>query len=88
MSATKSTNGGEILKLQNKQEGKTLKTAFGTKTQNVQITYYMKVDECPLKVGSKETLDLDMFNIVERPFTIEEGENAGSDIILKWLQIK
>ena len=88
ISKTPSENGGEILKLQNADE-KAEQTAFGMKTQKTQVTYYMKVDKCPLAKGKSADLDLDMFNIVERPFEIEDEETKEMKTIhLKWLHLK
>jgi hypothetical protein len=92
ISSTASSNGGFILKLQNK-ETLTIATPFGDKTQGTQQTFYMKVDgACP--VGKVAQLDLDMFKIVPRPFDLPESGTLGTPgykapelITLNWLQI-
>lgn len=86
--STPSENGGFILKLQNKDE-KVMETAFGTKTQATQETYYMKVDKPAIKVGKSADLDISDFKVVERPYEIDDEENGGKKTIsLKWLQIR
>lgn len=89
VTCTPSVNGGVILKLQNKTEAKAVETAFGTKTASKQTTYYMKVDK-PIAVGFKADLDIDAFEVVERPYTIEDenSEDNGKTINCKWLHIK
>lgn len=90
---------GFIVKLQTTAD-KSVVTAFGSKTQKSQTTYYIKLDT-PVKVGFSAPLDLDMFTIVERPFDLEvdatpanpamgiAAEPARTEtVLLKWLQIK
>ena len=87
-SCTPSSNGGFILKLQNKST-KEVETLFGKKASDHQETYYMKVADNSAKVGFTAGLDLSQFKIVERPYTIDD-ENSdinGQTIQLKWLQI-
>jgi hypothetical protein len=86
ISSTASSNGGFILKLQNK-DVQTIATPFGEKTQGKQQTYYMKVDG-PCKVGLIAPLDLDQFKIVERVFDRPtEIEGVKEPVTLKWLQL-
>ncbi len=74
---------GYILKLQHK-ETKQMKTPFGLKVSNEQVTFYMKVaEEC--KVGFKADLDIDTMRVVERPFAIED---TGEVVQLKWLHLQ
>lgn len=80
--STPSSNGGFILKLQNKTA---IVTPFGKKEQS--ITYYMKVADNSAKVGFAADLELNDFLIVERDFIPEDGENAGEIIPCKWLQL-
>ena len=77
---------GFVVKLQTKED-KSVVTAFGTKTSATQETYYMKLDTAPA-VGFKAPLEMDDFKVVERPYTITEGPDAGTTIMLKWLHIK
>lgn len=85
MSCTPSENEGFILKLQHR-EIKSSKTPFGLKTQPVQHTFYMKVaEEC--EVGFKAEMNVNDMRIVEREFTIPEGDNAGEVVMLKWLHL-
>ena len=81
-----SSNGGHIIKLQNKAV-KTLVTPFGTKKTESQTTYYMKL-ETPGKVGFKADLDIEQFNVIEREFTPEDAEPGAEPLMLKWLQLK
>ena len=83
ISCTASTNGGFIAKLQ----AKSVKTAsiFGvTKTVEASETYYLKVDG-KIPEGTEDVLPLELFNIVERPFILED---TGEEIQLKWLHLK
>lgn len=88
VSSTPSQNGGFILKLQNKST-KEIATPFGKKVSDHQETYYMKVAENTCQVGFKAEMDLSQFNIVERPYTIDDPNSDinGQTIQLKWLQI-
>lgn len=87
-SCTASSNGGFILKLQNKST-KEITTPFGKKVSDHQETYYMKVADNSARVGFNADLDLSQFNIVERPYTIDDPNSDinGQTIQLKWLQI-
>lgn len=88
VSSTPSSNGGFILKLQNKST-KEVQTPFGMKKSDHQETYYMKVADNSCKVGFQAEMDLSQFNIVERPYTIDDANSDinGQTIQLKWLQI-
>lgn len=88
VSATPSSNGGFIVKLQNKSSSM-VQTPFGMKTSTKQQTYYMKLDSAP-QVGFSAPLDIDLFNVVERSHTIEDvtSDKNGESISLKWLQSK
>lgn len=66
--STASSNGGYIITLQSK-ETKTMDTPFGKKVQESQLTYYMKVTEAQ-PVGKEAPMDVDLFEIVERPYVI------------------
>jgi len=82
--STSSVNGGFINKLQSKTS---MATVFGNKDS--QITYYMKTkDQVP--VGTKGDLPLEMFNTIDRPYTIDDpsSENHGDTIMCKWLELK
>lgn len=50
-------------------------------------TYYISAEK-QVAEGAKVTLDMDMFRIAEYPYVLEEGENAGEEIMLKWLHLK
>lgn len=86
---TPSSNGGFITKLQNVTDEQTVTTDFGTKTAKKQITYYCKFDTANT-VGKKGNIDLDMFEVQERPYTIEDAasEDNGKTIQCKWLHLK
>jgi len=88
ISSTPSSNGGFVLKLQNKST-KEIVTPFGKKVSDHQETYYMKVAENACQVGFKADLDLSQFNIIERPFVVtdEQSDLKGQTLQLKWLQI-
>lgn len=83
VSCTPSSKGGFINKLQHK-EVKSIDTAFGKKTQESQVTYYMKTDSSN-EVGFSADLDISNLKIVERPFVVDDKN--GQEIMLKWLHI-
>jgi hypothetical protein len=66
--STLSSNGGYIITLQSK-ESKSMQTPFGLKTQESQLTYYMKVTEAQ-PIGKEADMDINLFDVVERPYTI------------------
>jgi hypothetical protein len=81
---TSSTNGGHVLTLKEKSAPTTVSTPFGDVDKSEWTnTFYMKVHE-PIKVGFSAELNLSEYNIVERPFTTDDGK----DLDLKWLHIK
>lgn len=75
-------NSGFITKLQHKS---TIfeETEFGRKTQELQETYYIKLDK-QAKEGLEKPLNLTKFDIVERDFVTDEGDT----LVLKWLFLK
>ena len=56
---------------------------FGTTSQDTQLTYYRFVDD-KIKVGAKGKINFAKFDIEERPWTTDEGE----DVVLKYLKPK
>lgn len=88
-SVTSSSNGGFIMKLQNKSE-KTVETPFGSKTQTNQLTRYIKINTTAAKVGDNITADLSEFNEVQRPYEIKDPASPmnGKTVMLTWLQLK
>lgn len=99
ISSTPSVNGGFVVKLQSTSD-LVVTTAFGTKTQKSQLTYYIKLDTT-VKPGFAAELDLSQFEIVERPFMLDVAATAANpaigqaavpahqeEIMLKWLQIR
>lgn len=82
VSATLSSNGGFIHKLQNKTST-VVDTPFGKKTQDSQVTYYMKLDDAA-PIGMQAEIDIDNFKVVERPYTVPD---TGEVLELKWLQL-
>lgn len=77
---------GFILKLVH-SSSKQMKTPFGLKVTPIKHTFYMKVsEECV--VGFEAEQDLDLFNIVERPFDVADTD-TGEVITIwcKWLHI-
>ena len=80
-----SKNGGFVLTLKELGTSMAKSTPFGdTKTNPVKATYYMKTDTAPA-VGFEAEIDLDDYDIIERPFTPEDSD---TEITLKWLHIK
>lgn len=86
---TPSSNGGFITKLQNITDDHTVSTDFGAKTAKKQVTYYCKFDTAN-PVGKVGNIDLDMFEVQERPYTIDDtsSDDHGKTIQCKWLHIK
>lgn len=81
----KDVTTGYILTL--KHESKIVtKTAFGTKITPVKHTFYMKVSE-PCEVGFTAKQDLDIFNIVERPFSFANDDAEQVEVWCKWLHV-
>ena len=80
-------NDGYIVKLQHSST-KNEKTPFGVKTQKVQHTFYMKLDDAP-EVGFKADMNLDEWRITERPYIIDDetSDMHGQTIMLKWLHM-
>lgn len=76
---------GYILKLHHHHDVVT-KTAFSTKVTPVKHTFYMKVSE-PCAVGFKAKQDLNVFNIVERPFSFANGDDEQVEVWCKWLHV-
>jgi hypothetical protein len=79
------SNGNRIVKLQRKIN---VETVLGTMRKSE--TYYMAVEKTSVKVALDQNVDLDpaQFNVTERPFVLETGDNAGETVMLKWLSIK
>ena len=63
-------------------------TAFGNVTQSKSLTYYLFTEE-ENKIGMEAELDIALFDVVEKPFTIS-NEETGEDeeIQLKYLYPK
>lgn len=76
---------GFIIKLLHHHEIIT-NTAFGTKVTPVKHTFYMKVID-PCEVGFKAKQDLDIFNIVERPFSFANEQAEQVEVWCKWLHV-
>lgn len=49
-------------------------------------TLYISTSKQP-KAGETIELDMSMFRVQEYPFVIPEGDNAGEEIMLKWLHL-
>ena len=73
-------------KLQAKDE-QSAATVFGTATSVRQNTVYLFTDK-QNAVGTKGMLDLNQFDIVTKPFTIPNGDDAGTVVDLKYLYPK
>ena len=75
-------NGNQIVKLQRQTE---IETGLGVERQSV--TYYKAVKAGTIKVDVEDEveLDLDNYNVVERPF---EHPETGEEMMLKWLHLK
>ena len=90
-------NDNRIVKLQNKSEQS---TALGS--INRSSTYYIAIAADTVAVAVDETVDLDLdaFNVTERPYQMEDGslptdadgndiaDNDGNPLMLKWLSLK
>lgn len=70
-------------------ETKVVQTPFGQKTQVEQVTYYLKLD-IQNPVGRKAIVDLDQFEISERPYVVDDptSDLHGQTITVKWLHLK
>lgn len=88
---------GYITKLQTKESKVVDLGLLGNKTQTTQLTYYIKLDKPQVKVGQEVPVDMAMFSVVERAYTmpvdaiLEDGTSnpqAGQDVMLKWLHLK
>lgn len=75
----KTTNGNFIHKIVSEKKV----TVLGIEKIN-KITYYVALPAAA-KVGSEHEINLDLFNVVERPFEVPD---TGEVIMLKWLHIK
>lgn len=75
-------NGNRIVKLQHKR---TQDSVLGQ--INRQETYYaaVKADTVKVKTGDTVSVDLEEYNVVERPFINPETEE---EMMLKWLHLK
>lgn len=87
---TASSNGGFVVTL--KEDNKNVQsvivdTPFGKATKSdgreTLNTYYMKLNDSP-PINLEAEIDLDDYNIVERPFTTDSDK----DIDMKWLHLK
>jgi hypothetical protein len=70
-----------------KTEGKTVKVLGVDKTSG-QLTYFIALPSA-VAVGSEHELDMDLFTVTERPYTVTDtitGEET--TLQLKWLHIK
>lgn len=56
-------------------------------TKTAKTTFYVALPSAA-KVKSKHELDLNMFEIKERAFTLPDGPNKGQEVMLKWLHLK
>lgn len=76
-------NGNIIAKLVNKSTVSI--SGLGSKTKSE--TYYIAVrsEELTAKVGDVIELELDMFEVIERPFELPDGSG---EVQLKWLHLK
>lgn len=83
---TESERGGHILKLVHKSE-KQIITPFGKKTQPIQHTFYMKVNDA-VELGVKHAMNIDDMKVVGREYKIIDTNTGEVTIVeLKWLQI-
>ena len=57
---------------------------LGTRVTKSQSTYYFASDK-QFTAGEQVNIDVDLFNIETKNFTIPEGENAGEVVSLKFL---
>ena len=75
------SNDNRIVKLQRQVE---TETAIGVVNQRA--TYYsaVKADTVAVAEGDTVDLDLDVYNVVERPFTAPDG----TEMMLKWIHLK
>jgi hypothetical protein len=86
VSAQPTSNGNFIHTL--KTEGNNAVTVFGEEKKANGLTYYIAL-KGQQKVGAKDTIDLDLFNIVERPFDVtDEQSGEVTTYLLKWLHVK
>lgn len=75
------SNGNLIVKLQRKVDHD---TEVGIVRR--QQTYYLavKAESIKVAVGDQVNVDLDAYNVIERPFIADSGE----EMMLKWLSLR
>jgi len=86
MSSTKTKNDNYCNKLQAKTTIK-VETDFGPVEQERQVTYYL-FTQSENAVGKKANLNLDLFDIVESPFSFDDEDGNPVDVMLKKLAPK
>lgn len=86
ISSTPTKNGTFCNKLQNKSEI-SQDSVFGAAKQERQKTYYLFTDQ-QNKVGMVGDLNLDNFDVIEKPFTIANEDGSTEDIVLSYLYPK
>ena len=75
-------NGNKILKLRSDEAEVEIQTPLGTEVRR--RTYYKSVKNTELKEGETVELEMNNYNITERPFDHPES----GEIMLKWLHLK
>lgn len=81
-SSTATQNGNYCNKLVNKSVIE-IQTEFGTISQERQKTLYL-FTKTPNQVGFKANLNLDLFDIIEKPFTIINEDGNEETIMLSY----
>jgi GH43 family beta-xylosidase len=85
-SSTETKNGNFCNKLVNK-DTISIETEFGTVKQERQSTYYLFTQQ-QNEVGKQAGLNLALFDVIEKPYTIKNDEGIEEEIILKYLYPK
>lgn len=78
----KTSNGNFLVKITNERSVSMLGV-----TKVAKMTYYVALPAKP-KVDSEHELDLDLFNVVERPYDRVDDDGVVTTLMLKWLHIK
>jgi hypothetical protein len=70
-----------------KTEGKTVKV-LGVDKVSSQLTYFIALPSA-VPVGSEHEIDMDLFTITERPYTVKDTVTGEMKTLeLKWLHVK
>lgn len=86
ISSTATKNGTFCNKLQNKSEI-SQDSVFGASKQERQKTYYLFTDK-QNEVGMVGDLDLNNFDVIDKPFQIANADGTTEDITLSYLYPK